>query len=397
MKSIRLNASVIAAAVVLAIPSVASAGFWRAVECSAEVGTDWENAAEWGAAVAGARATGLISDQSSCDNYVSVAALTGVLGDPDIGHCECEFLFNPSEHQASWYGWIGNQGTTSRRVAAAYSSASGTIDSYVRGDDGFIYQRWWNQSGWGPTADGWLMHPQMTTYYDPEVVYWNGTPFLYLVDAAGTGHEWHFDGYAWLPSKYFAPKGLESGITTYLDPFTNVLNVFALCQGSHLCGAHWQNGVWSAWTVIDWSTVLTGPPTAAGYPSVVGFPSVIAIAARGPNGSVVMKQWISGGYGWTGWSDLGGLIQPGDAVAIDSPVTGSFDLFVRGMDNALYAKLWDGSYGVGVVPHWVPSQSGWQGLDSFQMGQSPRSIGNLSSRHVFSTRTDHHAMYKAYY
>lgn len=52
---------------------------------------------------------------------------------------------------------------------------------------------------------------------------------------------------------------------------------------------------------------------------------------------------------WSGWEDLGGIITSGPAVS--SWASNRLDCFVKGTDNAMWHKWWDGS-----------SWSGWESL-----------------------------------
>ncbi|HEX8126101.1 MAG TPA: serine hydrolase, partial [Allosphingosinicella sp.] len=70
---------------------------------------------------------------------------------------------------------------------------------------------------------------------------------------------------------------------------------------------------------------------------------------------------------WNGWFGLGGQIK--GAPAAVAPTADTIDIYVRGMDDRLWQKWWDGS-------KWHPSDDGWTVHDdgAFRLGSSPSVI-----------------------
>ena len=96
---------------------------------------------------------------------------------------------------------------------------------------------------------------------------------------------------------------------------------------------------WSAWTQ------LAG--TIAGDPAVTAWgPNRLDVFVRGTNNQLLHKAW--NGSSWTGWENLGGALKGTPAVV--SRGAGLLDVFVRGTDNQLYTK-W---YNAGGWSAWTP-------------------------------------------
>ncbi len=91
---------------------------------------------------------------------------------------------------------------------------------------------------------------------------------------------------------------------------------------------------------------------------------------------------------WHGWFGLGAEIKGEPAVVKPTPET--IDIYVRGMDDRLYQKWWDGK-------KWNPSDSGWIQHDdgNFRLGSSPAVVANGSNfRDVYARNQDGSVVHK---
>lgn len=85
---------------------------------------------------------------------------------------------------------------------------------------------------------------------------------------------------------------------------------------------------------------------------------------------------------WNGWFGLGGQIRGVPAVV--NPTADTIDIYVRGTDNRLWQKWWDGK-------KWHPSDTDWVMHDdgSFRLGSSPAVVANGANfRDVYARGQD---------
>jgi CubicO group peptidase (beta-lactamase class C family) len=84
---------------------------------------------------------------------------------------------------------------------------------------------------------------------------------------------------------------------------------------------------------------------------------------------------------WHGWFGLGGGIKGSPAAVIPGP--GIIDIYVRGTDDRLWQKWWDGE-------RWNPSDDGWEVHDDgFKLGSSPAVLARGADfREVFARGED---------
>jgi CubicO group peptidase (beta-lactamase class C family) len=91
---------------------------------------------------------------------------------------------------------------------------------------------------------------------------------------------------------------------------------------------------------------------------------------------------------WDGWFGLGGEIQGAPAVVF--PTVDTIDIYVRGMDDRLWQKWWDGK-------KWNPSDSDWAQHDDgkFRLASAPFAVANgLNFRDVYAVGKDSHVYHK---
>ncbi|WP_157251521.1 hypothetical protein [Patulibacter americanus] len=90
------------------------------------------------------------------------------------------------------------------------------------------------------------------------------------------------------------------------------------------------DGSWADWNYLGGG--LTSAPSAV----VRKGTNNIDVVVRGGGGNIYWKEWTPS-TGWSDWADLGGWSQ--DAPTIVSTVDGGVDIFYRGSDNQIYAKI----------------------------------------------------------
>jgi hypothetical protein len=86
----------------------------------------------------------------------------------------------------------------------------------------------------------------------------------------------------------------------------------------------------------------------------------IDVFVRGVGNRLYQKVWLSGK--WTGWYDLGGGLA--DAPAAVDQASGRIDVFVRGTNNDVYQKVfdngkWTGWYDLGGQINGRPATEFW--------------------------------------
>ncbi len=91
------------------------------------------------------------------------------------------------------------------------------------------------------------------------------------------------------------------------------------------------SGVWSGWQPLG--GVATASPASASWG-----PNRLDVFVRGGDNALWHKWWD--GTAWRGWESLGGQLNSKPAVVSWS--AGRLDVFARGLDNALWHKWWDG-------------------------------------------------------
>jgi spore germination protein YaaH len=132
----------------------------------------------------------------------------------------------------------------------------------------------------------------------------------------------------------------------------DVVNAFNL-RGAGIWNLNYGGGAPELWNLISlkfttttsWAS-LGGLVTAGAATSSWGS-SRTDVFVRGSDNAVYQKTW--NGTAWSGWTSLGGAASAGPAAV--SWGANRIDLFVRGSDAALYHRVWNGT-----------AWSGWERL-----------------------------------
>jgi hypothetical protein len=176
--------------------------------------------------------------------------------------------------------WDSLGGTcTASPAAVSWNSNYYRLDVFVRGSDGAVWQKYY-QNGWS----GWhSLGGQLAAGTGPAVASWS----------AGR------------------------------------LDVFAEGANGALYHKWWNGATWSGWESLGGK--LTASPAASSQGT-----NQIGVFVRGTNGACWYKEWT--GTAWSSWESLGGQLAPNTGPG----VTGN-EVFVQGTDNQLWWQQFGGA------------------------------------------------------
>jgi len=172
---------------------------------------------------------------------------------------------------------IGGVCTASPASVSGYNR----IDVFVRGSDGAVWQKYY-QNGWS----GWIP--------------------LGGKLAAGTG------------------PAVASSAAGRLD-------VFVQGTDNQLWHKWWNGATWSGWEPLG-GKLTASPAASAGYTSGGALPYTYNVVVRGTDGAAWTKSWT--GSKWSSWTSLGGRLAPNTGPAVDY----IGDVYVQGTDYQLWLK-----------------------------------------------------------
>jgi hypothetical protein len=177
--------------------------------------------------------------------------------------------------------WDSLGGTcTASPAAVSWNSNYYRLDVFVRGSDGAVWQKYY-QNGWS----GWhSLGGQLAAGTGPAVASWS----------AGR------------------------------------LDVFAEGANGALYHKWWNGATWSGWESLGGK--LTASPAASSQGT-----NQIGVFVRGTNGACWYKEWT--GTAWSSWESLGGQLAPNTGPGVDE----ALHLFVQGTDNQLWFKSANGA------------------------------------------------------
>jgi hypothetical protein len=271
------------------------------------------------------------------------------------------YLFVKGTDNALWYiylklddshfvsEWTSLGGYITSDPSAAYLERStpntGTIDVLVRGGDGAIYEQYTDLSISGSGWSGWhLLYGQLPAGTGPAICAVGKYPNQRIdVFATGMDHAlWH----SWTDSSGYhklEPLGgyLTSSPAARMSSTNNIIDISVYARGGD--GACWQNAYntyykkWSGWSSFGGRIA---PGTAPATAAIPGYYQDIFV--QGMNGAL-WHNWKTPAYAWSGWQSLGGKMTSSPAATIKGS---QIDVFVRGDDGYLWyieytSKWWD--------------------------------------------------------
>jgi hypothetical protein len=278
-----------------------------------------------------------------------------------------------------------NVGPVRGNVPAAVSWAPERLDLFIVGASGAAYHKAWDGGPhWLPSTEGHDWEFQGGNLRGaPVAVAWGPN----RLDLFGVGrnksvyHKW-WDGIAWRPDPanpgaWQHKGGKVSGLTA-VSWGPDRLDLF----GSGIDGAiyhkAWAGGPswWPSDNPDDWHKL--GGVTRDVPVAVSWAPNRLDLFVVGGDNAVYHKWW-AGGPSWgpsdnpNDWHKLGGTTKERPAVV--SWGKDRLDIFVTGLDGAIYHKAWDGG------PSWWPSDdpNDWHKLGGSAAG-SPAAVSWAKDR-----------------
>jgi hypothetical protein len=335
-----------------------------------------------------AREAGAIDSQSSCDSYVADGKLVAQIGEVEVPSyfvdCACKSVFSDdgsSPPPPTWHAWASLGTSIVGRPGATHPS-EWTIDVYAESPQGLVIQRYWDGAAWQPAS--WVAHNDGgLVSAAPSPISIGTSRDLYVRGLDGQAYHKSWDG-AWHNYDLLGGPIADSPSAVAVD---GGIDVFAREPDGTLIQKTWNGSGWlpspSTWTRYSDGGLLSAAPTA------VAWSGARAVFGRGMDGAVWLRRWSPAG--WAAWEPLGGVIPAGDEVGVASPAPGQLDVYIRGMDNHLYQKYFDGQT-------WHPSKLGWvEHQDGMLLGSAPSVLATATTRHVFARGQDGTVIYKAWY
>lgn len=294
----------------------------------------------------------------------------GLFGNPVYGTTGLYYSgsYNFVTAYQNWFGPLTAVSVTGSPGSVSWGSSR--IDTFVRGSDGNLWQKYYdgNNGGWGPWAA--LNVPLISS---PTVSSWGvGRLDIFYVDSSGNlNHYWYGNG-AW---QNIESLGQPPGVLIASDPSvvswgSGRIDVFARGNDDSL----WQKTYdgpndWLAWVKIG-GGIHTSPAAST---TGVGELNIFATGIAGD----LMHFWFAHGA----WNDPESLGTPSSNVKLSTAPgavswgTARIDAFGRGSDGVLWQKWFDKNGWhpwerfTGVLRS-APSISSWapERLDEFSTG-----------------------------
>jgi hypothetical protein len=248
---------------------------------------------------------------------------------------------------------------------------------FVKGTDGAL---WWKLDAWeGSGWADWKSLGGILTSNPAAVSRGAGVIVVYVRGADGAlWRRGTVDGGAtWLDWNYLGGQLLEgTGPTAYAWTASGNERLGVFVTGM-------DRALWHRWSdaeslpgLHDWESLggyLTSSPAAASSTS-----GVIDVFVRGGDNGLWQREYNNG---WQPWTSLGGIIYPGTGPAAcswfdSSSGSGRLDVFVEGMDSALYHRGNDGAW------------SGWESLGGILTSSPGVASPHAHREDVFVRGTD---------
>ena len=235
----------------------------------------------------------------------------------------------------SWAAnWTGLGGPASGQITgqpAAYGSANGRIDVFVRGTDNHAYQRTFNGQSWGP----WICLGGTITSA-PTVAFNSPTSWLLTADGA--------DGSVWdrgadasgHGSATWSSIGTPNGKPVYGRPsaVSDSLGAYVAVRASD-DSVWWRTvdtaGNWSSWT--DLGGVLSGSPT------LLATQGRIYLFVRASDYTLWQLNYVN--QQWGGWFPRGEFVsgQFSDALGVAAGANGSAWIAGQNQDGQIFRTV----------------------------------------------------------
>jgi hypothetical protein len=235
--------------------------------------------------------------------------------------------------QDLWHDWESLGGnTTSATAPAVASQGYGTMDLFVRGADSALWHLGYdgNWSAW-ESLGGVLASGPTAVSQGPGVVdvYVVGTDGAIWNISGGTGN-WG----PWVPVTIYGTQPFEITSTPAAAlTYEKVPYLFVRGSDNSLWYAFYA-GVWYGWFSLG--GYLTSDPVA-----VAASAGTLDVFVRGGD-FAIWRLSFQLGSGWGPWTSIGGFALEGPGVSTWG--SGRLDVFIGGGDSALWHKWWDGTW-----------------------------------------------------
>jgi hypothetical protein len=256
----------------------------------------------------------------------------------------------------------GQRGTTTVQTHAQASVPR--FDTFVRGYDGALWHRWWENGVWSNWENlGGSLDSAPAAGMDPnganiiDVFYQSKGYIQYVVLSASFNKTRILDRRSLgdVPGDCF-PFGFCGAWSFTSAPAVSTwpgrLDVFALADNHlfHRWYDFYHEGGWSDWELLSVAD-FAGDPAAVSWG-----PGRIDLFIHGADGDSLAHKVFDGH--WHSWEDLGGTLLFSPTAA--SWVAGRLDVFVIGTDHQLWTRVFDNGQWSG-----GPGWNGWWPLGGY--------------------------------
>jgi hypothetical protein len=294
----------------------------------------------------------------------------------------------------------GQPGTTT--VHSRTQAGFPRFDTFVRGTDGMLWHRWWENSDWSnwenldiplDSAPAAGVDPEYSST-DLDVFYRRGGDIWYVVLEVNftttriLNHQERYLGSVPGGADLFGFHGGEY-ITSApaVSTWPGRIDVFALAGGTHDLVHCWydfshSNG-WSDWERLSRAD-FAGDPAAVSWG-----PGRIDLFIQGADTNSLYHKVFDGH--WQSWEELGQGFTMLYSPAAASWAVGRLDVFVVGTDHQLWTKVFDNGQWSG-----GPTWNGYWPLGGYFI--SSPGAGSLGAGHLDATGLGHdYQVYHAWY
>jgi len=233
-------------------------------------------------------------------------------------------LYYTSTGGSSWTSLGGNLTSS----PAATSPTTGVIDVFARGTNGALYTKHFSGGSWGAWTS---LGGQIPAGTSPAACSWGASREDVFVEGTnGALYQNTWNGTSW--SGWASLGGVLTSSPGATSPTSGVIDVFVRGTNGALYTKHYS-GSWGAWTNLGGQIPAGTSPAACSWGA-----SREDVFVEGTNGALYQNTW--NGSGWSGWTNLGGVLTSSPAAT--SPASGTIDVGVRGTNGALYERIYTG-------------------------------------------------------
>lgn len=276
--------------------------------------------------------------------------------------------------QQGWATLGAPAGTRAVGHVSGVSWSPNHLHLLVSGADGMQYFKAWDgpNNRWVPSQLGWdsLGGPMVG---DSKMVSWGPDRLdVFARKADGNLYIKSWVGGGWVPAGTdWAPLGAPSGASisgnvTAVSWALNRLHVFVPATDGHVYSKAW-NG---SWVPSQLGFVDLGPAVGNVEP-VAWAENRLDLFARQADGSIGIKSWTGGGWvpSQTGWNSLDTAPPAFDINGRPSVISwapNSLHLLAPATNGNVYLKAWSGALGCPVRPagcHWACREVRWESIN----------------------------------